>query len=565
MTFKEAFKFPLELRFGSVYGFTWNNTKEKNKFWEEVITNKNFDHFYELYPKPTTSKFEVGKWYKTSAGSLVKYKNSNNNIFNASEHFMYDHLSKLQTDGRFGSINNKFEEVSIEEMQRYLPDGHPDKITNNTYKVGDEVIATGNVDGYENQKGTIVEINSGGFWQYRVCFESTKAKIWSNVHSLVKETTATDALLEEANRRFPIGSKFKCDLGGFKDSPDIISKRKDELIYCPLTNSISAKNERYVYFQGKWAELIKEIPEYVECTKIPKGWSITKVGNIYKTDSDGNGTYRLIFSDGGGQTTKGVEDHFKPSTKEAYEAQNSKTKVEEWSVGTYVVFTRDYGHSSIGDIDEIIEGVISNGLYCKKEGVTTKEPYTKWFATYEEAKAFSNSLKTSSLETSSCLEKEKMTEFRRGSIISPIFEYPSKDLFQIGNYAVCINDNANHSKGRVTEINYIINRDEFAGDNLRSNYKRDFKAFESMREANAFSNRLSKIDKNVSMTRENLERLLDVSINKPISNPCGEIPISYAGGQSIYPTKESIKTRVIPTNVIDIPLRTKKKKQLFTI
>lgn len=31
--------------------FNWDETKEKHSFWEEVINNKNFDKFYEKYPK----------------------------------------------------------------------------------------------------------------------------------------------------------------------------------------------------------------------------------------------------------------------------------------------------------------------------------------------------------------------------------------------------------------------------------------------------------------------------------------------------------------------------------
>ena len=34
-------------------GFTWNETKEKFNFWEQVIHVKNFNHFFEKYPKKT--------------------------------------------------------------------------------------------------------------------------------------------------------------------------------------------------------------------------------------------------------------------------------------------------------------------------------------------------------------------------------------------------------------------------------------------------------------------------------------------------------------------------------
>ena len=47
VTVFEKSKFtPLE-----VGGFAWNRTKEKDVFWYEIISNKNFDLFFEKYPK----------------------------------------------------------------------------------------------------------------------------------------------------------------------------------------------------------------------------------------------------------------------------------------------------------------------------------------------------------------------------------------------------------------------------------------------------------------------------------------------------------------------------------
>jgi hypothetical protein len=70
----------------------------------------------------------------------------------------------------------------------------------------------------------------------------------------------------------------------------------------------------------------ESIPEYVECIEVPRGWSITKKGVIYKIDSFDSvtGYFRLIFNKGkGGQRVTSEKNCFKPSTKEAYEAQNT--------------------------------------------------------------------------------------------------------------------------------------------------------------------------------------------------------------------------------------------------
>lgn len=39
-----------------VIGFAWVDTKEKQNFWREVIMDKNFDLFFEKYPKQQETK-----------------------------------------------------------------------------------------------------------------------------------------------------------------------------------------------------------------------------------------------------------------------------------------------------------------------------------------------------------------------------------------------------------------------------------------------------------------------------------------------------------------------------
>jgi hypothetical protein len=93
----------------------------------------------------------------------------------------------------------------------------------------------------------------------------------------------------------------------------------------------------------------ESIPEYVECIEVPRGWSITKKGDIYKIDSfdSVNGYFRLIFDKGGQRVTS--EKHcFKPSTKEAYEAQNAP---KEESIPEYVECVRSSsGGFTVGKI-----------------------------------------------------------------------------------------------------------------------------------------------------------------------------------------------------------------------
>lgn len=143
----------------------------------------------------------------------------------------------------------------------------------------------------------------------------------------------TESLLEEAKRRYPIGTVFKDDFGL---NPDGLSRTvTSELMV--QGSGISHWGIPFVYLDGKWAEIISKpaenivpcptingVPVYLESTS---GYSnqFTK-GKIYKvkTSNDGRGvTFEL---DDQGSTTNGFRNwilHFKPSTKEAYERQQN--------------------------------------------------------------------------------------------------------------------------------------------------------------------------------------------------------------------------------------------------
>jgi len=101
-------------------------------------------------------------------------------------------------------------------------------------------------------------------------------------------------------------------------------------------SDLEGKTETTVQEILGYDPFIKEviIPEYVECVKQMAAFDLVK---IYKTEAYSYGGYRVLRSDGGGQTIKGYEDSFKTSTKEAFDAQNQPlkqavhcTSQEEW-------------------------------------------------------------------------------------------------------------------------------------------------------------------------------------------------------------------------------------------
>ena len=172
-----------------------------------------------------------------------------------------------------------------------------------------------------------------------------------NIHDIQKEVI----------RKFPIGCKF-IPVGA--SSP--IKLLEDHNTYKITGNNKSIwahTGAGNLYKEGKWATLVslpeslpESIPEYIECTsskdsepyfikgnvyKVVKASPISSAElkcNILKDYKEHNILYtRLVDTDG----TK----LFKPSTKEAYDAQNTYLKAAEYTpqVGDYVVMEKAGG------------------------------------------------------------------------------------------------------------------------------------------------------------------------------------------------------------------------------
>jgi hypothetical protein len=71
-------------------------------------------------------KFEKGKWYKNNKGYFGKYLNSERCEFRASER----KLTSYKNKGTYAfNSGYTWKEASVEELNKFLPDGHPDKIS----------------------------------------------------------------------------------------------------------------------------------------------------------------------------------------------------------------------------------------------------------------------------------------------------------------------------------------------------------------------------------------------------------------------------------------------------
>lgn len=75
-------------------------------------------------------KFEVGKWYKikTAYSWIIKYRDTINGQIKSDWYCESKPGTKVEKNGSWGSEPIEVKELSIEEIQQYLPDNHPDKI-----------------------------------------------------------------------------------------------------------------------------------------------------------------------------------------------------------------------------------------------------------------------------------------------------------------------------------------------------------------------------------------------------------------------------------------------------
>ena len=153
--------------------------------------------------------------------------------------------------------------------------------------------------------------------------------------------------------------------------------------------------------------------EYVECIENIYG---LEIGKIYHVDNN-------IIKDGRFNNYSIINNNkIKPSTKEAFDAQNQPKSIEKWSIGSYVVFLNSEIQSNgfnKGDIQQIREYNLLSIIYYSGVGNTVSDKgiseQIKWFATKSEAEEFAKTLvepvkeevKTPQLDLNEWLDKYK--------------------------------------------------------------------------------------------------------------------------------------------------------------
>jgi hypothetical protein len=398
----------------------------KDGKWAEIVSKP------ESVEKMEEPKFIVGKWYKrttkpTSNTFVLYIKCFSINPIKDCEHITFGGKHNvILTQGRGYKEWKALEDLS--EIQQYLPEGHPDKfpvskeltslpekwciaVTEESYFVLSEwrdAGGLGNVSGYclsyyQNSKGWWVESKSPSEWPEYTEITLDQFKRW---------------ILKESSEVSLVGRYLKA----LVDRPQNTSFKKGD--YVKILSK--ADGNKYA-IEGAWAyttnnstayqwELMpegftppltvptppsssSEIPEYVKCMEC-YGRAIK--GKIYDTSNLETDILNGLSWESVLIEFRNLGRFFKPSTKEAYEAQQKpQTMVQKWAVGTYVVFLKNYGDNPKGTVDRIGkdfgETIQAATKYIFHDSSSlcnlNKNTEVKWFATEKEAEEFAKTLR----------------------------------------------------------------------------------------------------------------------------------------------------------------------------
>lgn len=259
-----------------------------------------------------------------------------------------------------------------------------------------------------------------------ITYISTKTSFNADLR---KEVKYQDFILEEAKRRYPVGTKFKDHTiqkiwtvknTNFTYSNDYINK---EAVYLEPKDVVEHTDSRWsIYLDGKWAEIVEEVKSqfevgkwyiinsdnsrFINVVKIKKVFSNTKIEaeNGYyniKSDNGGNGwnasTNKHVWKDINKVTPLTLEDvqQYLPGTHPDIIDKPLPKTIEKWSKGTYVVYLQNFSNLvSKNQIDEITRELKPGDdcTYTKSYGSLTlareQDDQIKWFATKQEAEEF---------------------------------------------------------------------------------------------------------------------------------------------------------------------------------
>jgi hypothetical protein len=235
------------------------------------------------------NKFEVGKWYKVNNEYTKFHSLGSEGVFYGVDHIYNDKYRKSIYDSPtyiFRKVDNPILLTDLSEIQQYLPDGHPDKFVNKS-----ETSPLPEKWYLEVTKDNLSYVSSKRAWSFDI-IGYIHSSLSHNIHNYWFHNNE------------PLKGYTEITLEQFKEYvvKDVTSKKVEP-----------------------------EIPEYVECIQNGNnatmhqkycGVNVVK-GTIYKVTeksmpNKGAQSEAYVLEGGGVGYCLG----FKPSTKEAFDAQN---------------------------------------------------------------------------------------------------------------------------------------------------------------------------------------------------------------------------------------------------
>ncbi len=387
----------------------------KNYSCSNALSKRSLGVKYELLPEDYSPKqkttpekkepnveFIPGKWYKWYQknhgnyhyGKVKRIEIESNTIVMSPWIIQCDNYTY---SGTFDlSKAEQIQEISVEDIQEFLPNAHPDKVSkscineveNLEFKKGEYIIITDDFDNFSKDfisNHIYKQRCDSNFLQSEHDSKNSKTNGWkkytrNNTHNwryatqeeideyerrgkpydvteLQKKELSMEEIQEECKKRFPIGCTYISTNG------ETHVLKKDSCTYTIVAQNVWAHSgAECLYKNGKWAELVSlpeenitEIPKYVECVSY---FNIKYKGKIYNTTIDkpeinSKLTWYEILIDCG----RLKDGSFKISNEEAYERQ--KSHIPEYIECTE---TREY-YFIKGNIYKVID---SNNLSSAK-------------------------------------------------------------------------------------------------------------------------------------------------------------------------------------------------------
>lgn len=302
-------------------------TTEEGLWLEACIKENKYLSKEEALKKTSTYPFEIGKWYKNEHGYKKFFKLEGIKLWYNEEIYLSFSNNKYRNKEDW-CYNDNFELLKdLSEIQQYLPEEHPDKIKYTQLKVGDWVVVTRRYENNSAKVGNVCCISTidvSSTTRYRVT-DKNNTYNWSlNPTWCIDVRRATQAEIDSVTKPKELVEDPICET--CNGTGQVMTAKLYPTGHCEVDEDCPDCDGNE-FIENVCKPVVKEYPEYYEFIK-EKATNFTK-GKIYKIKDPSNLKAWGSFIDDSGHNNGYLSDntiYFKPSTKEALDLQESKSK-----------------------------------------------------------------------------------------------------------------------------------------------------------------------------------------------------------------------------------------------